>query len=95
MRKTGWLTKSIGHDESFAENAHERRSRAFGVPIGCSIRWRAAALEPALRPVFKHAVNIGGRDQHLSTRSALTRAYAARFAAPGRRHRLGDAASLQ
>ena len=93
MRKTGWL-KIYRHDESFAENAHEREiAEHFGVPIRVLDPDGARALEPALRPVFKHAVNMEGATS-ISDPLALTRAYAARFTALGGVTLVGDAASL-
>ena len=53
----------------------------------------ARALEPALSPVFSHALNMEGATS-ISDPLALTRAYAARFAALGGVTLVGDAGSL-
>jgi len=52
----------------------------------------ARALEPALRPVFKHAVNMEGATS-ISTRSR-SRVPMRRVSPPWARHAGGDAASL-
>src|ERR1700682_1294889 len=93
MRKTGWL-KIYRHDESFAQNAREREiAEHFGIPIRVLDPDGARALEPALRPVFQHALNMEGATS-ISDPLALTRAYAARFAALGGVTLAGDAGSL-
>jgi D-amino-acid dehydrogenase len=93
MRKTGWL-KIFRHDESFAKTEHEREiAEHFGIPIRVLDPDGARALEPALRPVFKHALNMEGATS-ISDPLALTRAYAARFAALGGVTLVGDAGSL-
>jgi D-lysine oxidase len=93
MRKTGWL-KIYRHDESFAATAHEREiAEHFGIPIRVLDPEGARALEPALNPVFRHALNWEGATS-ISNPLALTRAYAARFAALGGVTLTGDARSL-
>ena len=53
----------------------------------------ARALEPSLKPVFRHAVHWTGAVS-VSNPLAVTRAYAARFAALGGLSFIGDARSL-
>src|SRR5208282_35991 len=53
----------------------------------------ALALEPSLKPVFRHAVHWTGA-MSVSNPLALTQAYAARFAALGGLTFSGDARSL-
>ena len=93
MRKTGWL-KLYRSDASFAANAHEREIAAhFGIPIRVLDPEGARALEPALRPVFAHAVNWEGATS-ISNPLKLTQAYAARFTALGGLILTGDARTL-
>lgn len=93
MRKTGWL-KIYRRDASFAATAHEREiAEHFGIPIRVLDPEGARTLEPALRPVFRHALNWEGATS-ISDPLALTRAYAARFAALGGVTLTGDAHSL-
>jgi D-amino-acid dehydrogenase len=93
MRKTGWL-KLYRRDESFAATAHEREiAEHFGIPIRVLDPDGARMLEPALNPVFRHALNWEGAAS-ISNPLALTRAYAARFAALGGVTLMGDARSL-
>jgi D-amino-acid dehydrogenase len=93
MRKTGWL-KLYRSDESFAATAHEREiAEHFDIPIRVLDPDGARMLEPALNPVFRHALNWEGATS-ISNPLALTRAYAARFAALGGVTLVGDAQSL-
>ncbi len=93
MRKTGWL-KIYRHDESFAATEHEREiAEHFGIPIRVLDPDGARTLEPALKPVFRHALNMEGATS-ISDPLALTRAYAARFVALGGVTLVGDAHSL-
>jgi len=93
LRKTGWL-KLYRSDASFAANAREREVAAhFGISTRVLDPEGARALEPALRPVFQHAVNWEGATS-ISDPLALTRAYAARFAALGGIRLAGDARTL-
>ena len=93
MRKTGWL-KLYRRDESFAATAREREiAEHVGIPIRVLDPDAARALEPALNPVFRHALNCEGAAS-ISDPLALTRAYAARFAALGGVTLTGDARSL-
>jgi len=93
MRKTGWL-KLYRSDASFAATAREREIAAhFGIPIRVLDPEAARTLEPALNPVFRHALNWEGATS-ISDPLALTRAYAARFSALGGVTLNGDARSL-
>src|SRR5262245_57085757 len=82
VRKTGWL-KLFRRDRSFQGTARERDLAAgFGITIATLDTDGARALEPALEPVFRHAIFL---PDVLSVTSplALTRAYARRFEALG------------
>jgi D-lysine oxidase len=93
MRKTGWL-KLYRSDASFAATAREREVAAqFGIAIRVLDPEAARELEPALNPVFRHALDCAGATS-ISDPLALTRAYAARFAALGGVTLTGDARSL-
>jgi D-amino-acid dehydrogenase len=93
MRKTGWL-KLYRSDASFAATARERDIAAhFGIPIRVLDPQAARMLEPALNPVFRHALDCEGATS-VSDPLALTRAYAARFSALGGVMLTGDARSL-
>ncbi len=93
MRKTGWL-KLYRSSESFAATARERELAAeFGIPIRALDPDGARALEPALNPVFRHALNWEGAAS-ISNPLALTRAYVGRLMALGGVVIAGDARSL-
>ncbi len=93
MRKTGWL-KLYRHAESFAATARERAiAEDYGIAIRVLDPEEARALEPALNPVFRHALNWEGAAS-LSNPLALTRAYAARLRAIGGVIVSGDARTL-
>jgi D-amino-acid dehydrogenase len=93
FRHTGWL-KLYRSDASFAAQARELELAArFGianVPLDADA---AHALEPSLKPVFRHAVHWTGAVS-VSNPLAVTRAYAARFAALGGLSFSGDARTL-
>jgi len=93
FRRTGWL-KLYRSDRAFAAQARELDlAKEFGianVALDCD---GARALEPSLMPVFRHAVHWTGAVS-VSNPLALTRAYAARFAALGGAVFSGDARSL-
>ena len=93
FRRTGWL-KLYRSDASFAAQARElelaARYNIANVPLDDAA---AHALEPALHPVFRHAVHWTGAVS-VSNPLAVTRAYAARFAALGGLSFTGDARSL-
>jgi D-lysine oxidase len=93
LRHTGWL-KLYRSDRSFAGTARERALAAeLGLPVRVLDMDTARALEPALAPVFRHAV-FWEEAASLSNPLAVTRAYAARFAALGGVTVTGDARSL-
>ena len=93
LRRTGWL-KLYRSDRSFAGTARERAlASELGLPVRVLDVDAARALEPALAPVFRHAV-FWEEAASLSNPLAVTRAYAARFAALGGVTVTGDARSL-
>jgi D-amino-acid dehydrogenase len=93
LRRTGWL-KLYRSDRSFAAQARELELAArFGianVPLDVDA---ARELEPALAPVFRHAVHWTGAVS-VANPLALTRAYAAHFATLGGLSLAGDARTL-
>jgi D-amino-acid dehydrogenase len=93
LRHTGWL-KLYRSDKSFAATVRERDLAAdlgiANVPLEAQA---ARALEPSLAPVFRHAVHWTDAVS-VSNPLALTRAYAARFAALGGLRFTGDARTL-
>jgi D-amino-acid dehydrogenase len=93
LRHTGWLKLYRG-DRSFNATARERVIAAdLGLPVRVMDVNAARALEPALAPVFRHAV-FWEQAASVSNPLAVTRAYAARFAALGGVAVTGDAQSL-
>jgi len=93
LRKTGWL-KLYRDPKSFAAQAAEIDLAArLGVPAEVLDPEGVLAMEPSLRPVFHKA--IFWRDAaSISNPLAVTRAYAARFAAQGGVLLSGDARTL-
>ncbi|MGD9844621.1 MAG: NAD(P)/FAD-dependent oxidoreductase [Variibacter sp.] len=93
LRKNGWITIYRG-EHRFADLGPELDlCKELGVAASALDVDATLALEPNLAPVFKHAVfwpHIGS----LSNPLAVTRAYAARFAALGGVLVNGDARSL-
>jgi len=93
LRRGGWL-KLYRSDRGFAGAARELElASSLGianVPLDADA---ARALEPSLAPVFRHAVHWTGAVS-VSDPLALTRAYAARFAALGGVSLAGDARTL-
>jgi D-amino-acid dehydrogenase len=93
VRRTGWL-KLYRSDRAFAAQARElelaKELDIANVPLDGEA---ARALEPSLNPVFQHAVHWTGAVS-VSNPLALTRAYAARFAALGGVIANGDGRSL-
>jgi D-amino-acid dehydrogenase len=89
----GWL-KLYRTERRFAGIARELDLAAelgvVNVPLD---RDAALALEPSLAPVFRHAVHLTGAVS-VSNPLAVTRAYAARFAALGGLSLNGDAGTL-
>jgi D-amino-acid dehydrogenase len=93
LRHTGWL-KLYRSDRGFAGTARERAlATELGLPVRVMDVDAARALEPALAPVFRHAV-FWEEAASVSNPLAVTRAYAARFAALGGVTVTGDARSL-
>ncbi len=93
LRHNGWL-KLYRSDESFAGTRRELDLAAkFGIANVPLDRDGALALEPSLKPVFRHAVHWTGAVS-VTNPLALTRAYAARYAALGGLSFKGDAQSL-
>jgi D-amino-acid dehydrogenase len=93
LRHTGWL-KLYRSGRSYAGAARER---AIAAERGMSVQVLdvegAQALEPSLLPAFRHAV-FWEDAASVSNPLAVTRAYAARFAALGGVTVAGDARSL-
>ena len=87
-------SSSTAPTAAFAAQARELElAEKFGianVPLGCDA---ARALEPSLAPVFRRAVHWTGAVS-VTNPLALTRAYAARFAAIGGIALTGDARTL-
>jgi D-amino-acid dehydrogenase len=93
LRKDGWL-KLYRSQAALAATAHERElADAFELSYDVLDCEGALALEPALAPVFAHAV-LWPKAASVSNPLAITRAYAARFAAVGGVFLSGDARSL-
>ena len=93
LRKTGWL-KVYRSDASFADTAPERElATKLGLPHQVLDPDGVQALEPALAPVFRHAI-FWSEAGSISNPLAVTRAYAARFAALSGLVLKGDARSL-
>jgi D-amino-acid dehydrogenase len=93
LRHTGWL-KLYRTEGAFAAQARELDLAAsLGIANVPLDRDAARTLEPSLNPVFRHAVHWTGAVS-VSNPLALTRAYAARFAALGGLSSAGDARSL-
>ncbi len=93
LRRTGWL-KLYRSDTAFAGLARELDLAAKLGIVNVPLEPDAArALEPSLAPVFRHAVHWTGAVS-VSNPLALTRAYAARFAALGGLAFRGDARTL-
>ncbi len=93
LRRFGWL-KLYRSDRAFAALSPELELAArFGIANVPLDRDAALALEPSLAPVFRHAVHWTGAVSVINP-LALTRAYAARFAALGGLTVKGDARTL-
>ncbi len=94
LRNTGWL-KLYRSEQSFAGTARERALAAeLGMPQRVLDLDAVRALEPALAPVFRHAV-FWEQAASISNPLAVTRAYAARFTALGGVIAKGDAMTLR
>jgi D-amino-acid dehydrogenase len=93
FRRTGWL-KLYRTDRGFAAQQRELQlAKDLGIANVALELDGARALEPSLAPVFRHAVHWTGAVS-VSNPLAVTRAYAARFAALGGLSFSGDARSL-
>jgi D-amino-acid dehydrogenase len=93
LRHNGWL-KLYRTDRGFAGVARELDLAAeLGIANVPLDRDAALKLEPSLQPVFRHAVHWTGAVS-VTNPLALTRAYAARFAALGGLSFNGDARTL-
>jgi D-lysine oxidase len=93
LRHTGWL-KLYRSDRSFAATSRERAlATELGMPVRAMDADAARSLEPALAPVFRHAV-FWEEAASVTNPLALTRAYAARLTALGGVTVTGDARSL-
>lgn len=94
LRRNGWLKLYRG-DGSFAAQAREiELASSLGISNVPLDTEAARALEPSLAPVFRHAVHWTGAVS-VSNPLAVTRAYAARFAALGGITLTGNARSLR
>jgi D-amino-acid dehydrogenase len=92
-RRTGWL-KLYRTDAAFAGLTRELDIAAsLGIANVPLDRDTALTLEPSLQPVFRHAVHWTGAIS-ISNPLAVTRAFAARFAALGGLSFTGDARTL-
>lgn len=93
LNRHGWL-KLFRSDRAFAAQARELELAAtMGIANIPLDRDAARALEPSLAPVFRHAVHWSGAVS-VSNPLAVTRAYAARYAALGGLSFIGDARTL-
>ncbi|MGB6465972.1 MAG: FAD-dependent oxidoreductase [Xanthobacteraceae bacterium] len=93
FRCTGWLKLYRG-ERSFAGVRRELDlAKDLGIANVAMDGEAARVLEPSLRPVFRHAVHWTGAVS-ISNPLAVTRAYAARFAALGGLSFNGDARTL-
>ena len=93
LRKTGWLKLYRREDALRTMRLEFDLAKDFGLPLDALDSAGAQALEPSLRPVFRHAV-FWPKAASISDPLALTRAYAARFTALGGVIVNGDARSL-
>ena len=93
LRKTGWM--KLYRDERAFEALQPEFALAkeFGLPLDALDAAGAQKLEPSLNPVFKRAV-FWPKAASISNPLAVTRAYAARFAALGGVTLTGDARTL-
>ena len=93
LRRDGWM-KLYRSDASFAATARERElANALGQTHKVLDPDQARSLEPALAPVFAHAIHWP-EAASVSNPLAVTKAYAARFTALGGLVLTGDARSL-
>jgi D-amino-acid dehydrogenase len=93
LRKEGWL-KIYRTREGLEASARERDlARSLKLPLQVLDVQGARELEPALAPVFRHAV-LWPEAASITNPLAVTQAYARRFAALGGVQLEGDARSL-
>ncbi|MBS0246156.1 MAG: FAD-binding oxidoreductase [Proteobacteria bacterium] len=93
LRRNGWI-KLYRSDAAFAGLRRELElAREFGIAVETMDVDGARKLEPSLNPVFRHAT-YWPATVSLSDPLAVTKAYAARFAALGGITLKGDALSL-
>jgi D-amino-acid dehydrogenase len=93
LRKTGWMKLYRSEDALEKLRLEFELAKEFDLPLEPLDAKGAQALEPNLRPVFKHAV-FWPKAASISNPLALTRAYAARLSALGGVTVNGDARSL-
>jgi len=93
LRKTGWLKLYRSARGYKALQPEFDLAAEFGLPLQRLDTQGVRALEPSLKPVFAHAV-FWPQAASVSNPLAVTRAYAARFAALGGVTVTGDARSL-
>jgi len=93
LRKTGWLKVYRSARSLAALELELDLAAEFGLPLQALDVAGARALEPSLNPSFRHAV-FWPEAASVSNPYAVTRAYAARFAAFGGVIVSGDARSL-
>ncbi|MDP1910711.1 MAG: FAD-dependent oxidoreductase, partial [Hyphomicrobium sp.] len=93
LRRNGWVKLYRSEAAFEALRPDLALAREFGVPYEALDAAGAKKLEPSLNPVFKRAVFWPGVVS-LSNPLAVTKAYAARFAALGGVALKGDARSL-
>jgi D-amino-acid dehydrogenase len=91
--KEGWLKLYRGERAFAALKGELALAQEFGVPYRALATEAARELEPALAPVFRHAVHWPGVAS-VSNPLAVTQAYAARFTALGGVIMRGDARAL-
>jgi len=93
FRRTGWLKLYRSGRAFDAAKRELDLAASFGIANAILEPEAARALEPSLSPVFRHAVHWTGAVS-VSNPLAVTRAYAARFAALGGVALSGDARTL-
>ena len=93
LRKEGWLKLYRGDRAFGALKGELALAQEFGIPYRALETEAARELEPNLAPVFRHAVHWPGVAS-VTNPLAVTKAYAARFAALGGAVICGDARSL-
>ena len=82
LRRNGWLKLYRSEEALEAARRELDLAQSFGISNRLLDRGEASALEPALAPIFRGAVHWTGAVS-VSNPLAVTKAYAARFAALG------------